>query len=599
MTQTSISYYKSRIILLEQETEKLKRRFKFLFFARIGFFLISIVSLVWFTTRPESAWLIALSVLSFLLFLRAVVVDLKLVKQQKVLSNRLLVNQRELRFLSYDFDDMDNGEDLSKINPHLAGDFDLFGAHSLFQYLNRSVTKEGRKKLGTCLCKWSKNEEEILQKQKAVRELSKKSEFLENFQAFGLLNKEVGNEQDKLIKWLNEPESGVRKLKWLLMLYPFCVFAWVALTIFALLPASSLWLLVGIGWWLTTRKSKEVQSAHNNLGKSASIFRLYERLLIQIENENFDASFLKHQKENLINNHKKGASFSLKIFFRLLERFDYRYNLVVGSILNILFLFDLQILYRLEKWKEAHRALVPRWLEAMNTFDAMIGFARFDFNNQSYLVYPEIANGDFSIDAKDVGHPLIPGDERVCNDLDMQGQPRILVVTGANMAGKSTFLRTLAVNLILAMNGAPVMARFMRFTPCDIMSSINIRDSLSHKASYFYAELTRIREIIDHVQSKPRTLVVLDEILRGTNTKDKQAGSIGLLEKMMGLNAVVVIATHDLVIGELEQKYPSVVMNHCFEVELNGDELVFDYKLKTGVSKKLNASFLMKKMGVI
>ncbi|ASB48376.1 MutS-related protein [Alkalitalea saponilacus] len=599
MTQSSMSYYKSRIILLEKETEKLKRRFKFLFFARIGFFLMFLTSLVLFTTRPEAAWLVVLSIISLLIFLRAVVVDLKLVKQQKLLSNRLLVNQRELRVLSYDFADMDEGEDLSSINPHLAGDFDLFGSHSLFQYLNRTITKEGRRKLGEWLCHWSKKEEEILQRQQAVRELSMKSEFLENFQAFGLLNKEVGDEQQKLIKWLNEPESGVKKLRWLLGLYPAGLLVWVGLTIFSVLPASSLWLLVGIGWWLSTRKSKQVQIAHNSLGKSASIFRLYERLLIQIENEDFDASFLKHQKEKLLWNPKKGASFSLKIFFRLLERFDYRHNMIAASILNLLSLFDLQILYRLEKWKEKHRELVPRWLESLNTFDAMIGFARFDFNNQEHVVFPEIATGEFSINAKALGHPLIPHEERVCNDLDMQGQPRILVVTGANMAGKSTFLRTLAVNLILAMNGAPALARSMRFTPCDILSSINIRDSLSHKASYFYAELTRIREIIDHVQSNPKTLVVLDEILRGTNTKDKQAGSIGLLEKMMGLNAVVVIATHDLMIGELEQKYPSVVMNHCFEVELSGDELVFDYKLKNGVSKKLNASFLMKKMGVI
>jgi DNA mismatch repair ATPase MutS len=167
------------------------------------------------------------------------------------------------------------------------------------------------------------------------------------------------------------------------------------------------------------------------------------------------------------------------------------------------------------------------------------------------------------------------------------------------MAGKSTFLRTLAVNLILAMNGAPVIAKEFSFFPCDILSSIKVQDSLTNNESYFYAELLRLKDIIEHVKSNPNTLVILDEILRGTNTKDKQTGSLGFLEKLIQLNAMVIVATHDLVIGELEQKYPYIASNNCFEVELIDDQLFFDYKLKEGISKKLNASFLMKKMEII
>ncbi|GAO31786.1 MutS-related protein, family 1 [Geofilum rubicundum JCM 15548] len=231
--------------------------------------------------------------------------------------------------------------------------------------------------------------------------------------------------------------------------------------------------------------------------------------------------------------------------------------------------------------------------------DAIHGLARFAMNNREQVSYPEVSEKGFVFEAIQMGHPLIPADTRVCNDVSFTGQPKVMVVTGANMAGKSTFLRTLAVNLLLAMNGAPVVARFFRFSPVHIMSSINIRDSLSHKASYFYSELLRIREIIDYVKACPQTLVVLDEILRGTNTKDKQAGSLGLLEKLMAMKATVVIATHDLTIGELDKKHPEIVINHCFEVELEGDQLVFDYQLKKGVSQKLNASFLMRQMGVI
>ncbi len=161
------------------------------------------------------------------------------------------------------------------------------------------------------------------------------------------------------------------------------------------------------------------------------------------------------------------------------------------------------------------------------------------------------------------------------------------------------FYLPITVNLILAMNGAPVCSMDFVFTPCNIMSSIKIQDSLTNNESYFYAELLRLKDIIYHAKSNEKTFVVLDEILRGTNTKDKQLGSLGLLEKLISLNAVVIIATHDLAIAELERKYPESVVNYCFEVELTNDQLIFDYKLKQGISQKLNASFLMKKMEII
>ena len=167
------------------------------------------------------------------------------------------------------------------------------------------------------------------------------------------------------------------------------------------------------------------------------------------------------------------------------------------------------------------------------------------------------------------------------------------------MAGKSTFLRTVATNLILAMNGSPVCAKELVFTPCDIMSSIKIQDSLSKNESYFYAEISRLKDIVNHVKSGKRTMIVLDEILRGTNTKDKQIGSLGLLKKLISDNSIVFIATHDLVIGDLEKTYPRIARNYCFEVELLNEHLTFDYKLKNGVSQKLNASFLLKKMDLI
>jgi DNA mismatch repair ATPase MutS len=274
-------------------------------------------------------------------------------------------------------------------------------------------------------------------------------------------------------------------------------------------------------------------------------------------------------------------------------------NILVALLLNILFLYDIQVWLRLGRWKARNKIAVASWFEALCELDALSSLSVYAFNNADTVTYPEVAEEAFTFEAKEMGHPLLHPGTRVCNTVAFSGAPRVLVVTGANMAGKSTFLRTLSVNLILAMNGAPVCAKAFRFTPCDILSSIKIQDSLSNHESYFYAELVRIREIIEHLQANPRTLVVLDEILRGTNTRDKQTGSRGLLEKLISLNAIAIVATHDLTLGELETTYPGTVLNHCFEVELKGDQLIFDYQLKPGISQKLNASYLMRKMGII
>jgi len=229
----------------------------------------------------------------------------------------------------------------------------------------------------------------------------------------------------------------------------------------------------------------------------------------------------------------------------------------------------------------------------------LISFATFAFNNNGSVVYPTVANDGFSVQAIDMGHPLINSTVRINNSFSISGMPTVLIITGANMAGKSTFLRTVGVNLLLGMNGAPVIAKSFTFTPCDIYSCIKIQDSLINNESYFYAELVRLKEIIEHCKKHPKTLVILDEILRGTNSKDKQIGSLGFIEKLIQLKVPLIVATHDLVIGELEQRYSGIAVNQCFEVELVNDELYVDYKLKKGISQKLNASFLLKKMEII
>ena len=591
-------FYNARILDLEYDIKKNKKTLFYLYLARLILFLSLIAFLVLFLKFNYNYLFIAFSFGSLILFLGAVKLNLDAVYKEKLLTNKLLVNNNELKYLEYQYHEHDKGEEFNYLSPHLSADFDIFGNGSLYQYLNRCSTRIGKIEFAENLCKSELNQDTIYKKQQAIKELSEKNELIQNFQAYGMLISENGGELSSLQSWLDETDSKLKLLQISTILFPFISVGWIVLIALGIFSINSVFLLILLSVIILGLKNKTIKSAHAKLGNSAKTFEKYFTLIKLIEKDDYKYKYLSDLKHQLTN-HEAKASQSLKALFKLLNSFDIRYNVLVSFILNVFFLFDFHVYCRLLKWKEKHKSLIALWFSSLAEFDALIGYATFAFNNQDMVSYPKVSDKEFTFQAEEIGHPLLNPSVRVNNSLQFSGVPSVLIVTGANMAGKSTFLRTLSVNLMLAMNGAPVCAKSFLFTPCDIMSSIKIQDSLSNNESYFYAELLRIKDIIDHVKIHPRTLVVLDEILRGTNTKDKQLGSLGLLETLISQNSIVVVATHDLVIGELEKKYPDIVTNYCFEVELTNDQLIFDYKLKRGISQKLNASFLMKKMGII
>lgn len=590
--------YQNRISQIELKLDRLSKLFNLIFAIRLLSFIGFVAFLIWFTVSPGSILLVSIASILFIIFLVAIKVDVLLIVRQSDLRRRLKVNQRELQYLAYNFQGFADGKEYVNLNPALANDFDLFGDSSLYQYLNRSVTKVGRDRFANRLLVYKNEDSHIKDYQEAIAELAEDPQFLEAYQSMGVDIHEKGDEHERLLNWVSEPGQDDGWIKVLLCTYPFVLLLLIGLSSVGVLPSAIVLIPIFFSFLVISRKGRIINRMHDELGKNAKIFSVFERIIAVVENGEFSSKFLK-EISGKFQKGDKGAVRSLNQLYRILEWFDYRYNMIVSALLNTLVLYDLFLLVRLERWRGENREFIADYFEALSEFDALIGFARFAMNNKDSIVYPDVLDDDFIFETSQMGHPLIVPESRVNNDISFRGKPIILVITGANMAGKSTFLRTMVVNLILAMSGAPVCASHFRFTPCSILSSINIRDSLSQKASYFYAELLRIREIIESVKKSPRSFVVLDEILRGTNTKDKQTGSLGLLEKFIAMNAVVVIATHDLVIGELENKYPDIVLNRCFEVELEDDELVFDYKLKHGISQKINASVLMRKIGII
>ena len=431
-----------------------------------------------------------------------------------------------------------------------------------------------------------------------MRELSEKNDFNLNFRTHGTFISEKGDEVSNLELWLNQEAANNNLLKIISFIIPLFNVIWIVFIISGVLTLLSYLFPLILSFYVLRFNSKKIDDAYAKLGNTAKTFEKYTILIQLIETEKFNSVYLSGIKDKYFSKDIK-ASDSLSSLFKILNRFDLRLNFLVSFFLNNLFLFDIHLYLQLEQWKLRHKNTVSAWFEALSEMDALISLATFAYNNQNSVCWPEMKDDEFMIEAEELGHPLLHPSVRVSNNIHFKGNPSVLIITGANMAGKSTFLRTVSINLILAKNGTPVCAKSFLFTPCDIMSSIKIQDSLSNHESYFYAELLRLKEIIKHVEIKPKTLVVLDEILRGTNSKDKHLGSLGLLERLITLKAIVIIATHDLGIAELENKYPEAVSNNCFEVELIDDQLIFDYKLKKGISQKLNASYLMKKMEII
>jgi DNA mismatch repair ATPase MutS len=259
-------------------------------------------------------------------------------------------------------------------------------------------------------------------------------------------------------------------------------------------------------------------------------------------------------------------------------------------------LWDIMQVLRLEHWKKANKAEVETWFSVLFLFDELNSFAGFAFNHPQ-AVFP-VFSKQFEIKAIDVKHPFIASEKCVGNDISIANWGQFNIVTGANMAGKSTYLRTVGINLIMAMTGMPVLAKSFAFQPVDVFTGIKTSDSLQDGESYFFAELKRLKALIDLLEEGKQVFIILDEILRGTNSADKQKGSLGLIRQFIRLGASGFIATHDLALGELVKSYPENIRNKRFEVEIENNELVFDYKLKDGISQNLNATFLMKKMGI-
>jgi hypothetical protein len=520
-------------------------------------------------------------------------------EKKEFISNLALINQNEAEAMTGNISVFGAGSGYIDPEHDFSNDVDVFGNASLFQYLNRTVTGYG----SDILAGWISNpvalSGELKSRQEAIKELARKENWRHNFMATGM-NKALEKKHiSGLLEWMGG-ETIIKSSslnKYLIHLLPAAAIISLLLVLAGVINYSVFILIFLLNLFYVAAGLKKINKIHAILSKKYSYLSSIEKLFKSFDNELFTSHILNDIKLN-ISDSTVSAAVSVKKLSRLINAFDSRLNILVSLILNGLLLWDYHSIYRLEKWKSEYKELFPAWLEMLGQVDAYICFANFAFNNPEF-VYPKIADANRGFSAKNLGHPLIHEEKRVCNDFLMDNKGKVCIISGANMAGKSTFLRTVAVNYILGMAGAPVCASEMTFLPVKLFTSMRTTDSLSHNESYFYAELKRLKLLKSRIESGEPFFFILDEILKGTNSADKSSGSKLFLERLVTLGGTGLIATHDTSLGEMENYYPEVIFNMCFEIEIEGDIIKFDYKLQDGITRKMNAALLMKQMGIL
>lgn len=594
---TPLEFYQSKKDYAQKQLDRLKRKLTANSIQRLLSFALAIAVLYIFF-RNHTTFAIAGSVFFFAVFLVLVRRYIGLQKKRRYFEALREIIEKETDALKFDFRNFNKGDRFINYRHAFSYDLDLFGPGSVFEMLNRTVTTSGEELLAKLLTDDNTDKISILDSQESTKELSKKPDFTLHFRATGKTSEISDEEKEKIKNWCND-SSFIRDKKILKILAYFLPLVTISAIIGAIInPALSpliiVLYLVNLG--VVGFSLRQINKEHSLVSRFLKILNKYHELLDIIDTENFESVELKNTIEKLrIKGNTSGKT--LKKLTGLVGAFDNRLNMFAAIFLEGIFLYDFHCLFAIEKWRLAYGRHLPEWLEVVAFFDSKISLSTYAFNRPE-AVYPTISEST-AIRATQLGHPLIPPTERVNNNFSITAKGGFVIITGANMAGKSTFLRTVGLSLVFAKAGLPVCAENFEFLPLKLFTSMRTSDSLAKHESYFYAELRRLKEILHQLEQREELFIILDEILKGTNSVDKLKGSYLALEKILNYNGTGLIATHDLALTNIADKYQDKIKNQCFEIEIDNAKISFDYKLYDGVTQKMNAMLLMEQMGII
>ncbi|MEM7548718.1 MAG: DNA mismatch repair protein MutS [Bacteroidota bacterium] len=587
--------FESRAGHFKKTSEQLSRKHSLIAVFRILIFVLSVIFVFYFANERDY---VALAVTVFLFpvpFGFLVNYHNKIAYQRNQAKFISQINEEEIVRLDGELKSFDEGVDFFDNGHAYTSDLDVFGKNSLFQLISRATTPSGR----NVLAEWFKAsavKEEILDRQNAVKELAPQLEWRQGFQASGMHhNKDKSIE--KLTSWLEE-ENQISKpgfkqsiaIALTVIALGVIVYSIIANITFSFVLLALLTNGIFLGKYL--KYSKEVSE---KISKISELLASYVSLISLIEASNFQSKKLITLKSSF-ENEGKTASKEIKKLEKLLDHFDRRANpfyLFYSILLNL----DVHRLVQVEQWRINNRENIQKWFESIGQFEVLCSYAAYSYANPD-TTFPEISEDRFEFSSKDLGHPLIQSEKRVKNDFEIKGEGTITLITGSNMSGKSTFLRTVGVNMVLASSGATVSAKSVKTSVVQLFTGMRSADDLDEGISSFYAELKRIQQLLKLVEdSEIPVMFMLDEILKGTNSKDRHKGAEALVRQLSKTQSFGFVSTHDLELAKLAKELDTV-KNKSFNSSIKDDEIIFDYKITEGACHSFNASELMKKIGI-
>jgi DNA mismatch repair ATPase MutS len=591
------TFYSNQITHLEIEQKKLIQKKYILGWIR--FATVAVLGLAVYLLWPFN-WLfiIVCCIVWAIVFAQIIFVDVKNKRAIKYNKHLTEINALELKALENNFAHFNDGSQFVIANHPYTNDLDIFGHASLFQFCNRTTSDMGAAALANYLCNPAPLNV-ILNRQQAIKELASQIQWRQHFEAIGKEAKINEATQMRLNDWLNSKPIFTHNNWYKVLQYavPLIMITTIVLNAADMItnPVRNIFLLLSAV--LAFAMAKKIAPLHTQVSKMANELAVMGESIQLIEQTNFTNELLKNLKANIKLSDSYLASSELKKLKKIVERLDLRLNPVVFIPLTIILQWDIQQGMALEKWKKRNHQNINNWFDALANFEALNSFATITFNNHHWC-FPTFSTTHFSLVGKSIGHPLIHPLGRVNNDININNASELMLITGSNMAGKSTYLRSIGTSIVMAMAGAPVCAAALTLYPVSLVSSMRITDNLAESTSTFYAELKKLQLIIEKVNAGETIFILLDEILRGTNSLDRHTGSVALIKQLIKHNAVGIIATHDVALANLKNDYPSNILNYYFDAQINNEELFFDYQLKAGICTSINASILMKKIGI-
>lgn len=591
-----LEIYQQQIAKHNAELRKLEKRSSLLGWLRLFSMILFLGSLALIWTKGLLLF-IPLAILFISLFFFLLAKHLTTNDQIENLKRLVEISQTEINVLNHHFTDLPDGEIFNPEHHEYANDLDIFGRASLFQYINRCTSEQGNKLFAYWLLHPASTET-ISERQEAIKELSQQFEWRQQLQSYGIAKRLNISTEKEIDNWLEEPYQFINKSYWHLLRFilPFISIGLLVLHVMDVVGSSIFYPAILLMLILAMGISKLVTASYARLNKITPELETLSDSVAWIEKANFKGRLLNFLKSKYTGGHALSSQ-TIKALKKILDRADIRLNPLVFLPLNTFSFWDLQQVLMLEKWKKENKEHIDDWFHSLAEIESLSSLANLSFNNPNW-VFPTISEKHGTIIADSLGHPLIPKEKLVTNSFSTATNEGLSLVTGSNMAGKSTFLRSIGINIVLAMMGSAVHARSFTVSNMKVISSMRVNDNLEENTSTFYAELKKLKEVIEAVYQNEKVFLLLDEILRGTNSADRHAGSKALIKQLIQHNAVGLIATHDLELAKLAEEFPNNLHNYHFDVQVSGDELYFDYKLKKGICTSMNASLLMKKIGI-